>query len=371
MTIDNARLLAFYLPQFHPIPENDAWWGKGFTEWRNVVKARPLFDGHYQPHLPADLGLYDLRVAETRVAQAALARAYGVYGFCYYHYWFRGRQLLERPVREMLAAGAPDFPFCLCWANETWSRTWDGAEASILMKQEYCDEDHRNHVRHLAAYFRDQRYIRVNGKPLFIFYRPTKISNVERAIEIWREEARRAGIGDLYLCGIDAIVAEEPPVRPGILDALVEFAPDWGVLPPVLGRTRQERWLTKLGLKNRAFQEHRVYSYQALRDAMLAKPIPNNTYYRCVTPSWDNSPRRLKDATIFIGSTPELYEEWLRKLVQSFRPPSSEENIVFINGWNEWAEGNHLEPCQKWDKAYLEATARALGHSAEAIKNSD
>jgi hypothetical protein len=192
-----VRLIAFYLPQFHPIPENDDWWGKGFTEWRNVVQAKPLFPGHYQPHLPADLGFYDLRVPETRQAQADLAREYGIHGFCYYHYWFKGRRLLERPFNEVLTSGQPDFPFCLCWANESWTRAWDGQSGVILMKQEYSEEDDYQHIRWLSNVFRDKRYIRYEGKPLFLVYRVRDLPNPLQTTEIWRNEARRAGIGEL------------------------------------------------------------------------------------------------------------------------------------------------------------------------------
>src|SRR5215467_8332153 len=174
---ENVRLIAFYLPQFHPISGNDQWWGKGFTEWRNVVRGRPLFPGHYQPHLPADLGFYDLRVPEIRQAQADLAQEYGIHGFCYYHYWFNGRRLLQRPFEEILASGKPDFPFCLCWANENWTRTWDGGDDQILLAQNYSDEDDLTHIKSLIPAFRDKRYIRVNGKPVLLVYRTTSLPN--------------------------------------------------------------------------------------------------------------------------------------------------------------------------------------------------
>src|SRR5262249_26983694 len=195
----NVRAIAFHLPQFHPIPENDKWWGKGFTEWTNVVKAKPLFPGHYQPHLPADLGFYDLRLPEARAAQAELAADYGIYGFCYFHYWFHGRQLLERPVNEILRTGEPDFPFCLCWANESWSRPWDGGEKEILIEQCYSEADDLAHIRALLPFFLDERYIRVMGCPFFGVYRASKLPDPQRTTDLWRREAVRAGLKGLFL----------------------------------------------------------------------------------------------------------------------------------------------------------------------------
>src|SRR5262245_7933162 len=194
---DDVRLIAVYLPQFHPIPENDRSWGKGFTEWTNVAQAKPMFRGHYQPHLPADLGFYDLRLPEARRAQADLAQAHGIHGFCYYHYWFHGRRLLERPFDEVLASGEPDFPFCLCWANEPWTRRWDGKDQEILMPQEYSDRDDLAHIRWLARAFQDRRYIRVDGRPMFLVYRASRLPDPARTAATWREEARRLGAGDL------------------------------------------------------------------------------------------------------------------------------------------------------------------------------
>ena len=227
-----ARLIAFHLPQFYPTPYNDEWWGKGFTEWTNVTKARPRFRGHYQPHLPADLGFYDLRLPEARDAQAALAAEYGIYGFCYYHYWFNGKMLLERPVNEILKLGSPDFPFCLCWANENWTRVWDGRDKKVLMQQAYSPQDDLMHVRWLSEVFSDSRYIRVGGKPMFLVYRSAALPEPKRTTERWREEAVRLGIGDLHLCLVENNFGD-PIVDPTAqgFDAAVEFQPRLSLLP--------------------------------------------------------------------------------------------------------------------------------------------
>ena len=244
MTDESISVIAFYLPQYHPIPENDAWWGKGFTEWTNVTKARPLFPGHYQPHLPADLGFYDLRVAESREAQADLARQYGITGFCYYHYWFSGKRLLHRPFDEVLTSGRPDFPFCLCWANENWTRIWDGGDSEILMKQTYSHEDDLAHIRWLARAFADPRYIRVENKPLFIIYHAFQLPNIQKTTAIWRDECRRLGIGEIFLCRVDTTGADVLPPKEVGLDAAVEFHPDRGSMGVTLGyhRLREFRW---------------------------------------------------------------------------------------------------------------------------------
>jgi lipopolysaccharide biosynthesis protein len=365
-----VRLLAFYLPQFHPIPENDHWWGQGFTEWTNVVKARPLFLGHHQPHLPSDLGFYDLRVPEVRDLQADMARSYGISAFCYYHYWFQGRRLLDRPFDEVLTSGHPDFPLCLCWANENWTRTWDGSNREVLMPQHHSQEDDLAHINHLLPAFQDSRYVRIDGKPLFLVYRTELLPDPARTAEIWRERAVAAGIGDLYLVRAENFVSDVDPKAIGF-DAGVEFAPDWRVLPAPM--FRRERWdllarmQCRLGLIPRVYLTHRVYRYELLVRRMLAKHQVHYKRFRCVTPRWDNSPRRTSDAFIFRDSTPELYERWLREVIESTLATfQGDERLVFVNAWNEWAEGNHLEPDNLWGRAYLEATARAMESSDEA-----
>lgn len=358
------RFLAFYLPQYHPIPENDEWWGAGFTEWRNVTRARPLFKDHYQPHLPADLGFYDLRLAEVRAQQAALARRHGVDGFVYYHYWFSGRRLLQRPFEEVLRCGEPGLPFCLCWANENWTRTWDGGSRHTLLAQSYSAEDDRRHIRSLEAAFHDPRYIRVDGRPLFLVYRLSELPDPRRTAEIWREEAERMGLPGIYLARVEAWSddTEEPPGDVGF-DAGVEFQPDSRILGAPMYWSRPERVLRRVFKPGSELRRHAVYSYPGMVQRALEATQPDYKRFPGVTPGWDNSPRRREWARILHGSTPELYERWLRGVLERTSPYSSDENLVFVNAWNEWAEGNHLEPDLRWGTAYLEAHLRATGRA--------
>lgn len=355
----NIRALAIYLPQFHPITENNEWWGTGFTEWTNVTKAVPRFKGHYQPHLPSDTGFYDLRVAETRQQQAELAREYGIEGFCYYHYWFNGRRILERPFEEVLSSGQPDFPFCLCWANENWTRRWDGRDNEVLLEQVYSEDDDRAHLRSLEKSFRDPRYIRVDGKPVFIVYRISSLPEPIKTVAAWRDEARKLGIGELYLMHMDSYAASINPSDMG-LDAAIEFQPDWVNQPKREQGKFKDRFLSKLHIKKSAFWHDNIIDYSNLVATMMEKPQSPYKIFPGITPSWDNSARRAKDAYIFINSSPEKYGEWLNHIVKNFKPFSAQENFLFINAWNEWAEGNHLEPCRKWGRGYLEQTKKAL-----------
>ena len=364
MTHESIRAIAFYLPQFHPIPENDVWWGKGFTEWTNVTKARPLFRGHYQPHLPADLGFYDLRLSESREAQADLARQYGVTGFCYYHYWFNAKRLLHRPFDEVLASGNPDFPFCLCWANENWTRVWDGGDSEILMEQTYSDEDDLEHIRWLARAFADPRYIRVDNKPMFIIYRAHKLPNIHKTTAIWREECRRLGIGEVFLCRIDTPLDALPPNEVG-LDAAVEFQPHWLTLGARLGyhRLREFRWNDLhffLRRKLLGDDDIHAHNYRHLVSSMSRQIQRDYVRFPCVTPSWDNSPRRRRGALVFIESSPKLFHHWLVQTLAKLMKSRNTPPILFVNAWNEWGEGNHLEPDQRYGRSYLEALREAL-----------
>ena len=357
---NSVRLIAFYLPQFHPIPENDDWWGRGFTEWRNVASAKPLFPGHYQPHIPADLGFYDLRLPETREAQAELARTYGIHGFCYYHYWFNGRPILERPFNEVLASGKPDFPFCLCWANENWTRAWDGKQSHVLLKQEYSHDDDRAHIRSLVPAFRDPRYIRVDGKPLFLVYRTERMPDAARSAAIWREEAIRQGVGDLYLARVEGFKAEPDPASIGF-DAGVEFAPDWRNLQDLKHRGVIHRALNKFGIIPDAYFKHRVARYEGMVRRMLDKADADYVQFRCVAPGFDNTPRRSDAAVSLCDASPERYGDWLAEcFARTLAKHQGDGRIVFINAWNEWGEGNHLEPDMRFGRAFLEATQRAL-----------
>ena len=358
-TGDQLRYVAFYLPQFHPIPENDEWWGTGFTEWRNVARADPLFRGHQQPHIPGDLGFYDLRLPETRVAQAALAAQYGIDAFCYFHYWFEGHRLLEKPFDDVLRSGDPQHPFLLCWANENWTRVWDGKSAEMLLEQSYSHEDDLSHVRALAETFADPRYLRIDGRPVFLVYRPLHFAEPARFAETWRAEAARLGVGDLYLCGVNGGRDQAiDPVALG-LDAVVAFAPFYGLATRKRG-SRPWRAARRLVRPDGLYRRNRMYEYATVAADNLAVPAPDHKLFPCVSPGFDNSPRRTNGgATIITGSSPDAYEHWLREVTRRFEPYSPEENLVFVNAWNEWAEGNHLEPSRANGHEYLEAHRRA------------
>ncbi len=343
------RVIAFYLPQFHPIPENDQWWGKGFTEWANTAKAKPLFRGHYQPHLPADLGFYDLRVPETRKAQAEMAREHGIEAFCYYHYWFAGKRLLERPFSEVLKSREPDFNFCLCWANQTWTGIWHGAPNKTLIEQTYPGyDDHKKHYQVLLEAFRDRRYVTVEGKPLFLIYQPSDIPEVNKVIDFWREMAEKSGLNGLYIVGYSRGPSWEPQELG--LDALctdnLPYIRQWGSWRDPI-KWLVSRYRAKMGKPN-------IYRYKDLWPKLITPGISNNRDYPCVIPNWDNTPRSGKNGLVLHESTPELFRKHLRKALHRVQHLTPEHKIIFIKSWNEWAEGNHLEPDLRFGKGYLQ-----------------
>lgn len=345
-----ARVLAFYLPQFHPIPENDAWWGAGFTEWRNVIRGRPRFPGHHQPRLPGELGFYDLRVPEVQARQIELARLYGIAGFVFHFYWFAGRRLLERPLLQYLADPRLDLPFCLCWANESWSRRWDGRERDVLIEQSHSPADDLDFIAHVATYLRDPRSIRVGDRPLLLVYRPDLLPNPQQTAERWRTWCREQGIGEIYLAYTQSFEAKDPASYG--FDAAVEFPPN-NTAPRDI--TREVKGLDP-GFKG-VIYDWRIYPQRsrAYRD-------PGYRLFRGVNPSWDNEARRPGRGAIFHGASPAGYREWLENAVTDTlaRFDDPQERLVFVNAWNEWAEGAYLEPDQRNGYAYLQATRDAL-----------
>lgn len=355
-----ARLIAFHLPQFHPILENDEWWGKDFTEWTNVTKGRPLFPGHYQPHVSADLGIYDLRLPQVRQAQADLARAYGVEGFCYWHYWFHGKRLLEKPVNAILSSGQPDFPFCLAWANESWSRRWLGEPKEIIQKQTYSVQDDLEHVRWLITAFSDSRYIRIQERPLFLIYRPHDLPDAQRTLDIFRTECRKEGLPDPFFVGINAHNPSVDCKKLGF-DGTLNHEPQLGVLRDYLDdRLKISKFFRNLrfGVNSAKLK---IYDYETSRKKMsrLTQAKVKYPFYPCIFVSWDNTARRDDNAIIIVNSTPEKFESGLLDIIQSVMDKPHDDRLVFINAWNEWGEGMHLEPDLKHGRQYLESVKRA------------
>jgi lipopolysaccharide biosynthesis protein len=360
-----ARLIAFYLPQFYPIPENDRWWGPGFTEWTSVAGAQPSFRGHRQPRIPADLGFYDLRLPETRVAQAELAQRHGVEGFCYWHYWFGGKRLLDRPFEEVLRSGEPDFPFCLGWANQPWTDTWLGS-GRVLQEQQYSPEDDVRHARWLLDAFGDHRYLRIDGRPVFLIYRPSDLPDPRRTADTFREEAVRAGLAEPLLLGIDAFVFGHDYRADG-LDGTVSFEPALGLLPHMNQSSTLSRPWRKL---SRAVRNARLgvwdttlkvydYRYQR-RQSQRRRAGFTHDFYPTICVGWDNTPRRGKGAITLVNDTPGSFAEGLAELVEASSRKPLDERVIFVNAWNEWAEGNYLEPDLTDGLAKLEAVQQIV-----------
>jgi len=355
---DDARLIAFYLPQFHVVPENSEWWGEGFTEWTNVRSAKPNFDGHDQPKVPRELGYYDLSDVGVMAAQAELAKLYGIHGFCFYHYWFSGRRILEKPVERFLASDI-DLPFCLCWANENWTRTWDGDTKSVLLEQKYLPDDAAALIASLLDAFRDRRYITVDGKPLLLVYRAKHIPDPKAWFAIWRKAAKAAGFPGLHIAVVDMHDMSTPDEVGA--DALVEF-------PPHKFGGPQSAPADAPTITNADFAGGFV-DYKKIIAQSALKANPNHACYRGIIPSWDNTARRQNTGTTIVDARPDFYGAWLRYLRSYTRQSGG--NIIFVNAWNEWGEGCTLEPDQRWGLNYLEETLRSAFRAADEPKDLD
>lgn len=347
-----ATLVAFYLPQFHTIPENDEWWGKGFTEWRNVTRALPQFEGHHQPKLPGDLGFYDLRNPEVMREQARLAREYGISAFCFYFYWFGGKTLLETPLRNWLNDKSIDLKFCLCWANEKWSRTWDGRGDQILINQTHGPEDDIAFIEHVAEYMRDSRYLRVDGKPILVIYRPGLLPDVKGTTERWRKWCHSAGIGDIHLIYVQSF--EQPSPDTIGFDGAVEFPPNLCNAGSVA---------SSQALINQDF-EGEINDWRHVAKYFTENSRANYLLYKGVNPGWDNQARRPGHGRTLLYSSPRGYHDWLRHCICSDGLTHAPSRPVFINAWNEWAEGAILEPDARLGYAFLHQTRKAINESS-------
>ena len=349
LTPEDVKIIAFYLPQFHPFPENDKWWGKGFTEWTNVSKGLPQFIGHYQPHFPGELGFYDLRIEDIQKRQVELAQKYGISGFCFHYYWFGGKRLMERPVEQFINNKELDFPFCICWANENWTRRWDGSENDILIAQNHSKEDDINFIKNLVELFNDERYIRINGKPVIIVYRVNILPEAEQIFERWRVYCRENGIGEIYIIGAQTFGFTDPNEYK--LDAAVEFPPH--TMPGI-------RYYDSVEMINRNF-DGKIYDFNYFVEQKKYLEKTNYKLYKTSFPGWDNTARKPNNAHIFHGVNPENYYEWLLDNIKYTKTYNTKnEQYVFINAWNEWGEGAYLEPDKKYGYGYLEATKKAI-----------
>jgi lipopolysaccharide biosynthesis protein len=342
----SPRLIAFYLTQFHPTPENDLWWGKGFTEWTNVTKAEPLFAGHLQPHLPTDFGFYDLRLRETRRDQIKTAKEYGIDGFCYHYYWFSGKRILNSPLDDMLQDKDSEMPFCLCWANENWTRRWDAAEHEVLIAQKYLPNDDLNFIKSLIPFFKDSRYIRIDEKPFLIVYRPQHLPDAKNTLLVWRKHCKSIGIGEIYICA--ALVHGNENYEQYGFDSGVEFPPH-----NLKSANINDQ------IKFYSLFKGNLMEYSAIATSYLNRVYKNSKVFKTVFPSWDNTARTKERSLVVLNGHPENYEYWLSSTIDMVKEKQNGEQLVFINAWNEWAEGCHLEPDRWFGHGFLEATLSA------------
>ena len=379
-----ARVIALYLPQFHPIPENNRWWGPGFTEWTNVAKAKPLFKGHVQPKIPADLGFYDLRLPEVRQQQADLAHEVGIEGFCYYHYWFGGKQLLERPFNEVLASGKPDFPFCLCWANHSWSnKTWNRKSNmqsnSMLIEQTYpgYDDDY-NHFMNVLPAFRDKRYITIDGKPVFFLYNPWEHTRVKEWIVTWRKLAQENGLPGLHfvsMCDATLTFKLNPDgtksrVLPNVESSqdLFQTVLDMGFdAVNCIGMRRGEMLsegrmlnLCKTILRKAGLPIGQFFDYSRTVKGFFPPETKWENVYPTIVPQWDRSPRAATLDGIYVHTTEKAFEEHINDALTYIEKKAPEHRIMVLKSWNEWGEGNYVEPDLEFGHGWLEAIKNTI-----------
>jgi hypothetical protein len=360
----NPKIIAFHLPQFHPVAENNDWWGPGFTEWHNVAKARPLYRGHRQPNLPGELGFYDMRLAQTRQDQADLAREHGVHGFCYWHYWFGGRRLLEQPTEALLAEGRPNLPFCLGWANESWTGIWHGAPKSVLMEQSYPPGDAAAHYALLRRYFADPRYIKHDGKPLLYVYQPKYLPSDGSYLRELRRLATNDGYPDLFIAGT------WKPNPGGRFDSARDLGLDAAIVTNLSGRDTQSRAHVTDAVKRRLLaplankKGPQRLSYARTIDTMLPEPARFDfPAYNTLISNWDNTPRSGRRGLVLTGSSPALFRQALDRALRNLAAAPAEQtpgDFIFLKSWNEWAEGNYVEPDQVHGRDYLVAIREAL-----------
>ena len=371
-----ARVIAFYLPQFHPIPENDKWWGKGFTEWTNVAKAKPLFRGHYQPRIPADLGFYDLRVPEVREQQAQLAREAGIEGFCYWHYWFsNGKQLLERPFNEVLSSGKPDFPFCLGWANHSWTnKSWEAGtrkqKEMTLMEMVYSEEEYIKHFYDVLPAFKDKRYITVDGKPLFYIWHALGLPNPKQFIQLWQDLAVKNGLKGIYFVGLGFNLQESEKTKnmaftkhvpnhavanyKAILDCGFDAVNSRGYnRADILARSRWSILWRSIAIRLFRYTPVSICDQREINKYLYTEEDTWENIYPSLMPNWDRTPRSGKKARVYVNSTPKVFGEQIDQAIELVKNKQDEHKILFLMSWNEWAEGNYVEPDLRYGHGYL------------------
>jgi hypothetical protein len=382
--VNKNRVIAFYLPQFHPIPENDEWWGKGFTEWTNVAKAKPLFRGHYQPKIPTDLGFYDLRLSEIREEQANLAKEAGIEGFAYWHYWFgNGKKLLERPFNEVLESGKPDFPFCLAWANHTWSnKTWKKDYSrkkgnEIIQEQLYPGkDDYINHFYSVLKAFKDPRYITVDGKPLFFIF-DIKFDDISCFIETWRELALQNGLKGIHFVGqcfkmrrknikdtnkniMDDYMSEYSIYFDKGLDALNLHG---NIRAEFINKGYYRKIINYIITNFTPFKVIDKYDQSKINNYSFGKEDLNDKIYPTILSNWDRTARAGNKVPIYINSTPNVFKKHIIDALKLVENKPDEHKIIFLKSWNEWGEGNYVEPCIKYGKGYINALNEVLNNN--------